>query len=284
MRRSSCTICTMRRPAMRASTRRRESTAGIAALVGRPMPSASTIDAIVDAVPIVMQWPAERDMHDSTSTMSSGFISPVLSISVTCQTIVPGTDVLAAVLAVQHRAAGYADRRQVARRRAHQERRRRLVASHEQHDAVERIGADRFLDVHRRLVAEEHRGRAHQRLAEAHHGKLDGEAARIEHAVAHVLRQLAEMRVARRGLRPRVADADHRAAVELVVRNALVLHPRAMRDRVAVLAAEPFGGAELLFRRHVGSVEITRPACCRCPGRIRGLCPASPRGRRDRPD
>ena len=55
IRKSSCTIATMRRPAIRASTRRRESTAGIAALVGNPMPSASTIEAIVDAVPIVMQ-------------------------------------------------------------------------------------------------------------------------------------------------------------------------------------------------------------------------------------
>ncbi len=56
--------------ARRASTLRRESTAGIAAFVGRAIPSDSTIDAIVDAVPIVMQCPAERDMHDSTSTMS----------------------------------------------------------------------------------------------------------------------------------------------------------------------------------------------------------------------
>ena len=83
----------MRRPAMRASTRRRESTAGIAAFVGRPMPSASTIDAIVDAVPMVMQWPAERDMHDSTSSMSAGFISPVLSISVTFHTMRARADV-----------------------------------------------------------------------------------------------------------------------------------------------------------------------------------------------
>ncbi len=87
--RSSWTMSTIRRPAIRASTRRRESTAGIAALVGRPMPSDSTIDAIVDAVPIVMQWPAERDMHDSTSTMSSSFISPVFSISVNFHTCVP---------------------------------------------------------------------------------------------------------------------------------------------------------------------------------------------------
>ncbi len=79
----------MRRPTSRHSTLRRESTAGIAAFVGSPMPSDSTIDAIVDAVPIVMQWPAERDWQLSTSIMSSSVNSPVLSFSVTCQTIVP---------------------------------------------------------------------------------------------------------------------------------------------------------------------------------------------------
>ena len=46
--------------------------------------------------------------------------------------------------------------------------------------------------------------------------------------------------------RPGVADADHRPAVELVVRNALVLHPRAVHERVAIVATEPFGGAELV--------------------------------------
>ena len=51
--------------------------------------------------------------------------------------------------------------------------------------------------------------------------------------------ELAEVRVARRGLRPGVADADDRPAVELVVRDALVLHPRAVDERVAVVAAEP---------------------------------------------
>jgi hypothetical protein len=53
------------------------------------MPSASTIDAIVDAVPIVMQWPAERDMQDSASIMSPSVISPVFSISVNFHTCVP---------------------------------------------------------------------------------------------------------------------------------------------------------------------------------------------------
>ncbi len=163
IRRSSCTISTMRRPAMRASTLRRESTAGIAALVGSPMPSASTIDAIVDAVPIVMQWPAERDMHDSTSTMSDSLHLAGLQHLGELPDVRAGADVLAAELAVQHRAAGDADRRQVARRRAHQQRGRGLVAAHHQHDAVERIGANRLLDVHRHLVAEQHRRRPHQR-------------------------------------------------------------------------------------------------------------------------
>src|SRR5213078_1146176 len=71
-------------------------------------------------------------------------------------------------------------------------------------------------------------------------------------AVAHVLRQDAEMRVARRELGPGVADADHRAAVELVVRHAAVLHPAAIDEAVDVLAPEPLDAAALpgFFRRH----------------------------------
>jgi hypothetical protein len=63
----------MRRPAMRASTLRRvwpESRA----LVGKPMPSASTIQAIVDSAHR-HAMASRRDMHDSTSTMSDSFIA-----------------------------------------------------------------------------------------------------------------------------------------------------------------------------------------------------------------
>ncbi len=52
---SASTSSTMRRPAMCARTLRRESAAGMAALVGRPMPSDSTMLAMVEAVPMVMQ-------------------------------------------------------------------------------------------------------------------------------------------------------------------------------------------------------------------------------------
>ena len=47
-----------RRPASAAAARR-ASTAGIAALPGSDMPSASTTAAMVEAVPISLQWPAD---------------------------------------------------------------------------------------------------------------------------------------------------------------------------------------------------------------------------------
>ena len=88
-RRSSAAMATMRRPTAWARTLRRESTAGIAALVGSAMPSASTIEAIVEAVPMVMQCPAERDWPASASMKSSTLISPLFTCSESCQTAVP---------------------------------------------------------------------------------------------------------------------------------------------------------------------------------------------------
>src|SRR5436305_6120026 len=55
---------TARRPDSSASASRRESGAGIAALPGSVMPSASAIEAIGEAVPIHMQCSDERDIHD----------------------------------------------------------------------------------------------------------------------------------------------------------------------------------------------------------------------------
>src|SRR2546422_2880994 len=85
----SFTSSTMRRPATRARTCLRASTAGIAALPGMPTPSASIIDAIVDAVPIVMQWPCERCMQDSASWNSSSVILPARRSSDIDQVLVP---------------------------------------------------------------------------------------------------------------------------------------------------------------------------------------------------
>ena len=79
----------MRRPESCALTLRRESTAGIAALCGRAMPSASAMLAIVEAVPIVMQCPGLRLIPASASMNSSCDISPDLTISENFQTLVP---------------------------------------------------------------------------------------------------------------------------------------------------------------------------------------------------
>ena len=74
---------------MWASALRRESAAGMAALVGSAMPSDSDMLAIVDAVPIVMQWPTERDMHASASMNSRIDMSPARTMSSNFHTWVP---------------------------------------------------------------------------------------------------------------------------------------------------------------------------------------------------
>ena len=45
--------------------------------------------AMVDAVPMVMQWPADRDMHASASKKSAIFILPARTSSLICHTPVP---------------------------------------------------------------------------------------------------------------------------------------------------------------------------------------------------
>jgi hypothetical protein len=76
--RTSSTIC---RPAASASWERRESAAGIAALLGSASPSASVMHAIVDAVPMTMQCPCERDIAFSSSAKSCSLIRPARSSS-----------------------------------------------------------------------------------------------------------------------------------------------------------------------------------------------------------
>ena len=54
-----------------------------------PTPSASTIEAIVEAVPMVMQCPCERFMQDSASWNSESVIFPARRSSDIDQTLVP---------------------------------------------------------------------------------------------------------------------------------------------------------------------------------------------------
>src|ERR1700704_4700949 len=56
-----------------------ESAAGIDAEPGSARPSASAAEVMVDAVPIVMQWPGERAMPSSISSQSFSVIVPARS-------------------------------------------------------------------------------------------------------------------------------------------------------------------------------------------------------------
>ena len=169
-----------------------------------------------------------------------------------------------------------------ARRCAHQQRGRGLVAAHQQHDAVERMGADRLLDVHGGEVAEQHGRRPHRHLAERRDREFERKPASVQHAVADMLGDGAEMRVAGVQLGPGVADADDRAALELVLREAAVLQERAVVEPHLVLAcrttprcAGPFSypgswcdlSSRMPLRR---SSSTRRPEWSRSPALARG--------------
>ncbi len=219
------------------------------------MPSASTIDAIVDAVPIVMQWPAERDMHDSASTMSDIFISPVFSISVNFHTCVPepmssprnlplsiGPPEMP-IVGRSHDAAPISSAGVVLSQ---------PIISTTPSNGLARIDSSTSIAAWLRNSIVVGRISVSPRLIT---GNSSGKPPASSTPSRTCSRELAEVRVAGRRLRPRVADADDRTAVELIVRDALVLHPRAMHERVAVVAAEPvrersarfFGGVCLLM-------------------------------------
>jgi hypothetical protein len=135
--------------------------------------------------------------------------------------------------------------------RAHHQRWRGLVAAHQQHHAVDGVAAYAFFDVHAGQVAVQHGGGAQQGFAQRHHREFEREAAGFIDAYLDLLGNRAEVRIAGRQFAEGVADADDRAAVELVVRDALALDPAAVGEAVAVLAAEPllaaqFGGGFFL--------------------------------------
>src|SRR5215213_7484909 len=101
------------------------------------------------------------------------------------------------------------------------------------------MGTNGLLHIHGGQVAEQHGSGAHGHLAERGDGKLERKAASIEHAVLHVLGDRAEMGVAGSELGPGVADADDRAALELVLGEAAVLEKRAVVEHHLVLPTKP---------------------------------------------
>lgn len=69
------------------------------------------------------------------------------------------TEFLAAPVSLELRTAGQQDRRDIRTGSAHQQRRRRLVAAAQQDHCIERVAANRLLDIHAHQVAPQHGGR-----------------------------------------------------------------------------------------------------------------------------
>ena len=208
-RRSSRTISTIRRPVRWARTERRESAAGKSPFRGNVTPIASTRHAIVDAVPIVLQNPLLRDIPDSAARNSSRVMSPARTASERRHTSVPLPMGAALIPAVQLRAAREDDGRQVDARRTHQLGGGVLVASAEQHDAVDRVAPDRLLDGHAHEIPEEHRRRQHLGLSERHRREDEWNAPGLPHTPLHVVRQVVEVAVAGSQVGCARADPDH---------------------------------------------------------------------------
>src|SRR5439155_958282 len=83
-------------------------------------------------------------------------------------------------------------------------------------DAVDRIRPDRLFSVHADQIAVQHGGRTDVGFAGGGDGELERQTACLPDAALDALGERPQMRVARRQLRPGVADADDRPSVEEV--------------------------------------------------------------------
>ena len=150
-------------------------------------------------------------------------------------------------MAVQHRPAREHDRRNVHGGRAHDHRRRGLVASGRQHDTVEEIAVEALDEAEIGKVTVERRRRALAGLLDRMDGKLDGNAAGVADAVAHARGQVEMVAVAGRQVAAGLGDADDRAAAaqfgERQAEVHVALEIERSHRRVA-LGVEPFAAAQ----------------------------------------
>ena len=225
-------MSTMRRPVAVAIRAWRESAAGIDAAPGSVTARAPrSRDVIVDAVPIVMQWPGERAMPFSISSHASSVSLPARFSAQYFQMSEPRAERTGRCQSP--RSIGPAGMKIAGRFM--------LIAPISSAGvvlsqppistrAVGRIGAQQLLGLHREQVAVEHRRRLLERLGERDRRHLDREAAGLPDAALHLLGALAEVRVARVDVAPRVDDRDHRLAEVVAARVAHLRGARAVAE------------------------------------------------------
>ena len=156
-----------------------------------------------------------------------------------------GAQLLAGIVAAEHRPGREEDHRHAGAERAHDQRRRGLVAAAHQHRAVDRLAADLLLRLHRQQVAVEHGGRLHEGFRHADRRQFDRQAAGLQHAALDVVDAALEMGVAGVEVRPGVEDADHRPADPILGRIAHLHHARAMAEAAQIVGGEPARAAQL---------------------------------------
>ena len=207
-RRSSRASSTARRPVASAAAARPRSTAGIAAVPGSDIPSASTSAAIVEAVPSSLQWPAPWIVAGlELVELRLGHPAGAHLLDVVPE-VGAGAELAAAEDAGSAGPAVSMIAGTSALARAHQLRRARSCRSPPSSTTAS-SGKARIalLDVHRHEVAEEHRRRLHQVLAERDRRELERQPAGRRHAA------LAPPRRARAGAGCSVTSSDQQLQI-----------------------------------------------------------------------
>jgi len=157
---------------------------------------ASTALAMVEAVPMVMQWPGERAIPSSISDQSFSVMVPARSSA----QVFPRVEPLPSVWPFQlPRSMGPAGMKIAGRfiDARHDKSRVGLVAAAHQHAAVGRVGAQQFLGLHRQKIAIEHGRGLLERLGQGHGRHLDRKSSRLPNAPLDLFGALPEMGVRR---------------------------------------------------------------------------------------
>src|SRR6202040_4248928 len=94
-------------------------------------------------------------------------------------------------------------------RRSHDQSRHGLTPSTEEDHSVDRICADGFFYIHAHQIAKEHGGRPGVRFSQRGHREFKREPAGFPDTALDAVRELAEVCVAGRQLRPGIAYPDH---------------------------------------------------------------------------
>ncbi len=96
-----------------------------------------------------------RTAHNTVLQLGPVFLRNAFSsqFGLVAPTVCTRTEFLAAPVAFKLRASSDQNRRDIRTRRAHQQRRRRLVAATEQHDTIQRIGRNGFFYIHTHQIA-----------------------------------------------------------------------------------------------------------------------------------